>query len=255
MLKHIFITIILYIIIKHFMDASNIHASNISTSNISTSNISTSNTSTSNTSTSNTSTSNTSTSNTSKLNSNESKVIINDKPNPWTKVIINQNDEYPFLYHIKIKIPSLNDFENWKKIIPNLNFDPLSGELIIPSKDEQSALAIANLILINFSGKMTIQHIVEKNLIQISIAKTKSYELVQNKIRAQIMDELYGKQINKPITNYQQDLAVKKPIENNKRLDFKSESFTDTFVHFTSNDLKSNESNIGAWDGGNFSYL
>lgn len=191
----------------------------------------------------------------------ESKIMVFDKPNPWTKIIIVPLEEYPYFFHIKAKIPSLNDFESWKKIIPNINFDPRAGELIIPSKDESSALAIVNLILINFSGQMSIENILEKNLIQISIAKAKTHELVQNKLREQIMENIYGKQFNLVQPNYQQDLAKKKTRDkiipqnssNPDRIDFKSESFSDTFEHFSDN---LNESkNIEAWDGNDFSYL
>jgi hypothetical protein len=193
--------------------------------------------------------------------SNEPKIMEFDKPNPWTKIIIVPLEEFPYFFHIKATVPSLNDFENWKQVIPNINFDPRAGELIIPSKDEPSALALANLILINFSGQMSLQNILEKNLIQISIAKAKSYELVQNKLREQIMENLYGKQFNSVETNYEQDLAKKKTVEkftppnssNPGRIDFKSDSFVDTFEHFSN---KSNEpKNIEAWDGNDFSYI
>jgi hypothetical protein len=62
-----------------------------------------------------------------------------------------------------IKNSSDLHFSFFWKIIPNINFDPRAGELIIPSKDEPSALALANLILINFSGQMSLQNILEKN--------------------------------------------------------------------------------------------
>lgn len=192
---------------------------------------------------------------------NESKIVEFDKPNPWTKIVIVPLEEFPYFFHIKAKIPALNDFENWKQVIPNINFDPRAGELIIPSKDEASALALANLILINFSGQMSLQNILEKNLIQISVAKAKSYEMVQNKLREQIMENLYGKQFNSVQTNFQEDLAKKKQNEsftpqnnsNPGRVDFTSESFIDTFEHFTNKTKESNS--IEAWDGNDFSYF
>jgi hypothetical protein len=87
----------------------------------------------------------------------EIKVLEFDKPNPWSKVIVDERNPYPFLFHIKLRIPSLNDYESWKQIVPNIEFIPRTGELIIPSKDEASALALANLISINFTGQMTLQ--------------------------------------------------------------------------------------------------
>lgn len=182
-----------------------------------------------------------------------------DKPNPWTKVVVLPQEEFPYLFYIKINIPSLNDFENWKQVVPNIDFDPKTGELIIPSKDEASALALANLILINFSGQMSLDNILEKNLIQISITKAKSYEMVQNKLREQIMENLYGKQFNSVSPNYHQDLSRKN--SNNQtasqkpgRVDFKDNSFSDTFQHY-SDDNTRDPNNIEAFDGCDFAYL
>jgi hypothetical protein len=195
---------------------------------------------------------------------NESKIMDFDKPNPWTKIIINPLEEFPYLFHIKAKVPSLNDFENWKQIIPNINFNPKTGELIIPSKDEPSALALSNLILINFSGQLSLQNILEKNLIQISVAKAKSHEMVQNKLREQIMENIYGKQFNSVDTYYEQDLAKKNTINDFKpqklnnidRVDFKSDNFVDTFEHFSTSSVSNDIANdIDGWDGGDFSYL
>ena len=167
---------------------------------------------------------------------------------PWSRITLNELDEFPYRFFIKAKIPSLNDYQNWRQVVPNLDFNPKSGELIIPSKDEPSALALANLIIINFLGQLTLQDILEKNLIQISVNKAKNYEMVQTKLREQINDNLYGKTLNKVSNDseYDQDLA--------KNIDFKSEKFADTFEHFGNNsNLASNE--ISAYQGGDFSYL
>ncbi len=183
----------------------------------------------------------------------EPKLWEFDKPNPWTKVILNDQDEYPYYFHIKISIPSLNDYQVWKQIVPNLEFNPRSGELIIPSKEEASALALANLICINFTGQMSIENILEKNLIQISVSKARSYEVVQNKLREQIMENLYGKSVTKVQTSFEQDLA-RNSINNNGRVDFTSDQFSDTFEHFTDQSQSGNNT-IEAYDGSDFSYL
>ena len=154
---------------------------------------------------------------------NISEIDIQEGNNkPWSRVLYNPNDEYSYYFYIKIKIPSLNDYENWRKIIPNLNFDPRTGELIIPSKDEASALALANLIVVNFNGQLSLDDILQKKLIQISVAKAKNHEIVQNKLREQIMDNLYGtslepnqsNQSNQPNefnTSIQQETVVENP--------------------------------------------
>jgi hypothetical protein len=173
----------------------------------------------------------------------EQKVQNFDIPNPWSKIVYNSNNEYPYNFYIKLSIPSLNDYQTWKQIIPNLDFNPQSGELIIPSKDEPSALALANLIVINITGQLSLENILNKNLIQISIAKSRKYELVQNKLREQINENLNKKvKINIP-DSFEKDLA-------NDIIDKSDNNFNDTFKHFSD---QSNE--IDAYDGNDFSYL
>lgn len=109
------------------------------------------------------------------------------EPLPWTKIVYKYNDQYPFYFFIKVKIPSLNDYNNWKHVISNLEFDPKTGELILPTQDEDSALAITNLIISNFKGDISMDDIISKNLIDISINKIKKYDVVKNKIREQII--------------------------------------------------------------------
>ena len=184
----------------------------------------------------------------------EPKVWEFDKPNPWSRIVLNEQDEYPYNFHIKLNIPSLNDYQVWKQIVPNLDFNPRSGELIIPSKEEASALALANLICINFAGQMSIDNILEKNLIQISVAKSRSYDVVQTKLREQIMENLYGKSVTKVQTSFEQDLARNSLDNNNGRNEFTSEQFSDTFEHF-SDQNHTGSKNIDAYDGSDFSYL
>lgn len=120
-------------------------------------------------------------------------VWLFNEPIPWSQIIYLYNQDYPFKFYIKVKIPSLNDYQSWKEVIPNLDFDARTGELIIPSKNEASALAVANLILSTFKGNLKLETILEKGLIQISVAKAQQFELVKNKLRDQIMDVIQGK--------------------------------------------------------------
>ena len=115
--------------------------------------------------------------------------------NPWSKIIYYYNKEYPFYFYIKIKIPSLNDYENWKNIIVNIDFDPKTGEIIIPTKDEESALSIANLIILNFKGELSLNEIVKKDLIGTSITTARKSENVKNNIKEQIIDNIITKNI------------------------------------------------------------
>jgi hypothetical protein len=161
------------------------------------------------------------------------------KPVPWTQIIYTYNHELPFKFYFKVQIPTLNDYEAWKNIIPTLDFNSKTGELIIYSKDEASALAIANLIVSHFQGHISFDTIVEKNLLQISISKAQQYEMVKNKLREQLIDALNAKfkSIQNKDTDYEEDLAVSKNNKSSKSL----ESFGD----------------MGpiAYDGDEFTYL
>lgn len=143
---------------------------------------------------------------------NEYIVWTFSNPAPWTQIIYMYGEEYPFKFFIKIKVPSLNDYQMWKQIVPNLDFNSKTGEIIIPSKNEPSALAIANLIVSTFTGQMTIETVLEKNLIQISVTKALQFELVRNKLREQILEGLNNKtyttrQTETGKNDYEADLA------------------------------------------------
>lgn len=153
---------------------------------------------------------------------------------PWTQIIYNYGQEFPFRFFIKIKIPSLNDYQMWKQIIPNMDFDSKTGEIIIPSKDEAGALAITNLIVSNFQGQLSIENILEKNLIPISITKSQQYEMVRNKLKEQIIESIQGKN-EEHKSDFELDLA-------------KNENKTELKEPFDSMDP-------GAYEGGEFTYL
>ena len=157
-------------------------------------------------------------------------------PNPWNKIVYDPSNEYPWAFYLKTKIPSLNSYEAWKNIIPNIDLVK-NGSIVIPSKDEASALAIANLMVINFSGDMSFDDILKKNLIQISISKAKSHGVVQNKLREQLNT---SKKSSKPVESMcnsnskqgrepMQTFTTDKPKSN---IDFTASGFSDTFEHF-----------------------
>ena len=171
---------------------------------------------------------------------NDYKIIDFDKPNPWTKVICDKSQEYHYNFYIKIIIPSLNNYQEWKEIIPNIDFIPKTGELIIPAKDEPSALALANLIISNLMGYLSINDILEKKLIQISIAKCKSHEIVQNKIRQQIIDMLYPNNINLSINI--DNIDNKNKIKNKKNI-IKEETNDNITPHNYINNINNNDNN------------
>ena len=158
------------------------------------------------------------------------------KPRPWTRIIYSYEDEYEFKFFLKVKIPSLNDYENWLNIVSNLDFITKTSELIIPSKDEASALAIANLILSNFSGNITIKEVMDKDLIPISVSKAIKYPMVQNKLREQIMELLNGEKPKEPSCTTGNCNLSKENIINNHKQD----NIADYSLDFTKKTNKDN---------------
>jgi hypothetical protein len=188
------------------------------------------------------------------------KVYEFDSPTPWSRIMLKEGAEYPLIFSIKIKIPSLNDYQAWKQIIPNLEFDPQSGLLLIPSKDEASALALANLLGENFLGNISIKDIIEKELIQISISKAQTHPEVVDVLRNQIIDSLYGKNFDNPITNFEAKIVKKSqqtdklPVVKNNPTNLKSDGFKDTFEHFGSA-TNFNSNSVEASISGNDNYV
>ncbi len=163
-------------------------------------------------------------------------------PNPWTKILYKYNDIYPYHFHIKVKIPSLNDYENWKNIISNLNFNAKSGEIILPTNDEITALAVINLMISNFKGNLSLDEIINKNLIETSIIKANKYEIIKNKIREQIIDNNNPKinishNVNK---HYEQDLA--------------NNNVETTNYYYYNNDMDTSDK-LQAYEGSEFSFI
>ena len=115
-----------------------------------------------------------------------------DEPEPWTKITYRPSDEYVYSFSLKIQVPSLDHYRKWKSIIPNLEFNSQTSEIIIPANDEEGALSVANLIVNHFNGKIKFKTIMKRKLIDVSIAKAKKFGMVKNKLKEQIMEELYG---------------------------------------------------------------
>lgn len=115
-----------------------------------------------------------------------------DEPEPWTKITYRPSDEYVYSFSLKIQVPSLDHYRKWKSVIPNLEFNSQTSEIVIYANDEEGALSVANLIVNHFNGKIKFKTIMKKKLIDVSIAKAKKFAMVKNKLKEQIMEELYG---------------------------------------------------------------
>jgi hypothetical protein len=162
-----------------------------------------------------------------------------NNPKPWSRIIYSYEDEYEFKFFLKVKIPSLNDYENWLSIVPNLDFITKTSELIIPSKDEASALAIANLIVSNFNGSISIKEIMDKKLIPMSVEKAIKYQLVRNKLKEQIMEALNNEPAKESCSTGTCNLS--KEIVINEHNNITDDNVADYSLDFTK---KSNKNNL-----------
>jgi hypothetical protein len=230
---YLFIAIIVFIIIQQYLDNTNTPRKQVSFSN----------------------------------NVNYFDNLINQPPEikelppafPWSKIISDSSKEYSLHFHSKIEIPSLNAFESWKTIIPNLEFNPTTKELIIPSKDEPSALAILNLIIMNFNNEISIEDILNKQLIQISITQSQSSLEVAETIRNQIKNHLTIKP--KPTPPQPETKSSTDPVkveiksnDTNPLMDIKSDCFKDTFQHFDT-PKQNKTSEFEAYDGNDYTFI
>lgn len=129
---------------------------------------------------------------------------------PWNKIIYKKDSDFPYYYFITATISDLNEFEKWKNILPNLEFNPKRKSLVFNTKDEGTALAVANIVISNLQGKLSFEDILSKKLIPISINRTTHHDMIKHKIREQLT-ELVNKDwnSNKKTENldYQEDIA------------------------------------------------
>ena len=108
-------------------------------------------------------------------------------------------------------------------------FNGQNFDLLIPSQDEEFALTICNLIINNIKGNLTINNIVDNNLIQVSMQKIKKYAVIKNKIVEQILENLNDETNlitlsegftnsaeNNGILEYNEDLAMSDINEDHK---------------------------------------
>lgn len=148
-------------------------------------------------------------------NVNEDKNMIKfDDPNPWTQIYVGNNINK---YYLKI-----NNIEKYKeKIIidmweeiPFIRKDLIINDenmLIFNTTNEKEALVVANILLSYILDDLTLNNIIEKDLINTSLQKAQRYELVVNKLRELIKENLY--KINR-------DDSIEKYINKDSELEF-----------------------------------
>jgi len=172
-------------------------------------------------------------------------------PQPWNVIVFNPNNEMKYLFIIKMNVDEeyknvySEKIINWYKFIPGISFNKNTSELIVPAPDENSALAVVNLILNNLKGDLDFKSIVENKLIGISLTKIRNYPSVRIKIIEQIMESINGPngEMNESL-DYEEDLAeTVNTIEEQKEE-------TPVIKHNVDN-----TNQPSAYEGGEFSYL
>lgn len=111
-------------------------------------------------------------------------IIIMDKK-PWYK--IKETKDLNFYYINIIKFDEVK-FIEWKNIIPEIEYDIHNKLLKIPSKDEERATSIVNLIISNMKGDIEINEIIENDLINKSIIKARKFNVVFFKIKNLVIE-------------------------------------------------------------------
>lgn len=100
------------------------------------------------------------------------------QPEPWTQIIY-RNDIDAYIYFVHLFIPTINHYSFWKNIMPDLDYDSNTNELIIHAHNEIQALNILYIILLHFNGQIKENDI--GNLLD------KPNELLEKKV---VLDEL-----------------------------------------------------------------
>jgi hypothetical protein len=155
-------------------------------------------------------------------NSNYMLWVIN-KPKPWEEIVYKFEDKYPIKFVKTVFIPNNEIFNKWKEIIPNIEINknklPNKVKLIIPARDEESALGILNLMINTFKNQLSFEEIIKNNLIEVSLLKIKNHPVIKKKIIEQIMEikndsDNDSDEINIDSSEFENDLANTETIKN-----------------------------------------
>ena len=126
---------------------------------------------------------------------------------PWSSLHYNTSKNiFTFSLNALIEKDLLH---NWNEIIPNIGYNKKDNLIMISTEDEDSALALANLILSTIHQELTIKEIVASNLLDISLSKIRAHPLVKTKILEQINEKL-SNQTNQVKSDHSMDLATSK---------------------------------------------
>ncbi len=146
------------------------------------------------------------------LNTNEDKNLIKfDEPNPWIQIYVGNNINK---YYLKInnieKYKDKINITEWEQI-PFIRKNLINNEddmLIIVTNNEKEALVVGNIILSYILGDLTLENIIEKDLLNSSLQKAQRYNLVVNKLRELIKENLYKMNRDETIEKYVNDETI-----------------------------------------------
>jgi hypothetical protein len=159
------------------------------------------------------------------VNNNEYMLWVINKPKPWEEIIYKFDDPFPIKFIKTVFIPNNDIYNKWKEIIPNIEINknklPNKVKLIIPARDEESALGILNLMLNTFKNQLSFEEIMKNNLIEVSLAKIKKHPMVKQKILEQIMEikhknntEEDEEELDIDSSEFEKDLANTETVKN-----------------------------------------
>ena len=112
------------------------------------------------------------------------EIIIMDKQ-PWNKIKETREQNYYYINIIKFDEVK---FIEWKNIIPDIEYDITEKLLKIPSKDEERAMSIVNLMISNMRSDIELNEIMENDLINKSIIKSRKFNVVFTKIKNLVIE-------------------------------------------------------------------
>lgn len=107
-------------------------------------------------------------------------------PKPWD--VIDIVPDYVYNYKYYIKLDRNIDLNQWKKLYPMIEMN--EGILSIESNNEETAIALLNLLLNSELKNITFQEILNKDLLNVSINKLMEHKMVKPKLVDQIMENL-----------------------------------------------------------------
>tara|TARA_B100000768_G_C11276527_1_gene376244 strand:+ start:1048 stop:1854 length:807 start_codon:yes stop_codon:yes gene_type:complete len=127
--------------------------------------------------------------------------------NPWSNLYYNSTKN-TFTFGLNATLDK-DLLQKWTEVIPNIGFNEKENDVNITTEDEESALAVANLILSTIHKELTIKEIIDSNLLDISLAKIRAHPLVKTKILEQINEKLSNQKDNVK-SDHSMDLATSK---------------------------------------------